>query len=898
MLRITQQNNSGAAKKYYAVADYYTEGQELIGEWGGIGAKRLGLEGVVDQASFDKLCDNLDPRTGKALTVRTRSERTVGYDFTFSVPKSVSLLYAMSGDRDILDVFRSAVDETMHDMEAEMKTRVRKDKKDVDRETGNMTWAEFIHTTSRPVDGIPDPQLHAHCFVFNNTWDEKEQRFKAGQFRGLKADAPYFQAGFRVRLANKLQDLGFGIERKRDDFELSGIPASAIKRFSRRTEEIERVAEELGITDPKRKAELGAETREKKGKELSWNQLRKEWDGRMTDAERQALAEIHRREQRPLRPDPAETLAVDHALEHAFARKAVAAERELLTEAMKRGLGAVTVEGVERELGRRPLIRGEKDGRAVATTEAVLAEEQKVVDFAKEGRGRFRPLGDTARTLARSWLNAGQQAAVRHVLGSRDSVTLISGRAGTGKTSMMQEAAEGIAAAGKQVVVLAPSVGASFDVLRKEGFPEADTVARFLKDEKMQQKARGQVVWVDEAGMMSTKDMTRLFDAAKGLFARVVLSGDRRQHRAVARGEPLKLLEENAGLPVAELTEVMRQEPAKYRHAVELLSRGETADGFAELAKLGNVREVADADRYKQLSEAYLSAVKERKKDGGPVTALVVSPTHAEIARVTGAIRASLKADDKLGEEHTLDTWVPANLTDAQKKDPTFLEPGDMIQFHQHTPGHKSGSRMVVGDAKQVPADYADRFEVYRPSQLSVAVGDRLRVTKGGKTKDGKHVLATNALLTLKGFTKSGDLVVDHGWVIDKEFGQLTHGYAVTSHASQGKTVDKVFLSVSSESFPAANRRQAYVSISRARQEAVVFTDDAKELLKAIQRADEPMSATELSQSRRRKPPLRHRLKKHLERARRLANFDRLHEPRQLELEQTPQRHREWGHAR
>src|SRR5579871_348760 len=270
MLRITQQDSPAAAKRYYASADYYTEGQEIVGSWGGEGARRLGLEGVVDQDSFDRLCDNLHPATGSPLTVRTRSERTVGYDFTFSVPKSVSLLYALSGDRDILGAFRAAVDETMRDIETEMKTRVRKGKTDTDRATGNMVWAEFVHTTSRPVDGVPDPHLHAHVFAFNATWDDHEGRWKAGQFRGLKADAPYFQACFRVRLADKLQDLGFAVERKRDDFEVVGIAPATLKRFSRRTEEIERVAEEEGITDPKRKSELGAKTRESKSHELIW----------------------------------------------------------------------------------------------------------------------------------------------------------------------------------------------------------------------------------------------------------------------------------------------------------------------------------------------------------------------------------------------------------------------------------------------------------------------------------------------------------------------------------------------------------------------------------------------------------------------------------------------------
>src|SRR5437660_10179443 len=146
MIVIMKQDSAGAAKRYYATPDYYSEGQEIVGSWGGKGASRLGLEGAVDKFSFERLCDNLDPRTGEPLTVRTRTERTVGYDFTFSVPKSVSLLYALSGDQDMLGAFRVAVDETMREIEAEMKTRVRMGRQDTNRTTGNMVWAEFIHT--------------------------------------------------------------------------------------------------------------------------------------------------------------------------------------------------------------------------------------------------------------------------------------------------------------------------------------------------------------------------------------------------------------------------------------------------------------------------------------------------------------------------------------------------------------------------------------------------------------------------------------------------------------------------------------------------------------------------------------------------------------------------------
>jgi conjugative relaxase-like TrwC/TraI family protein len=864
MIRISQQQSATGAKRYYATADYYSEGQELVGVWGGKAADRLGLSGTVDKFSFERLCDNLDPRTGKQLTVRTRGERTVGYDFTFSVPKSVSLLYAMSGDEAILEAFRGAVDATMREMEFEMKTRVRKSGQDADRTTGNMVWAEFIHTTSRPVDGLPDPQLHAHVFAFNTTWDDKEQRWKAGQFRELKRDAPYFQAAFRVRLANRLQDLGFGVTRKRDDFELAGVPADMLKRFSRRTALIEKVAEQRGILDPERKAELGAETREQKGKALSWTALQKEWDSRLSEGERRMLAALHRREHAAVKPERSEGLAVDHALGHSFVREAVVPERKLLTEALKRGLGSVTVEDAAAELRGRPLIRSDVEGRPMATTKEMLSLETRLVDFARNSRGRCRPLGDPDRPCSRSWFNEGQKAAVRHVLGSRDRVMIIRGVAGTGKTTLEQEIGEALAEAGRPVVALAQSVKASREVLRQEaGFANADTVARFLKDEQMQDVAQSGVILVDEASLLGTRDMQKVFDIADEKNARVILVGDRRQHRSVTAGEPLKLLEERAGLPVAEVTEILRQQ-GDYKKAAKALSEGRTEEAFDELDKLGWIKQQGEGDRNQLLAAAYLSAVTEKKGGGEYKSALVVSPTHAEGEQITAAIREGLKARGSLNSERLIDAWVPAHLTDAQKTDATEYEPGDLVQFQQNAKGFKKGSRLIVSEGETPPIDQANRFEVYRSVQLALGIGDRIHITAGGKTKDGKHRLSNGSLMTVRGFTRTGDIIVDHGWVIDRRFGHVTHGYVVTSHASQGMTVDKVFVGLSSESLPATNQRTAYVAVTRGKEQAQIFTDDRYELLRAMKRLDNPMSATELAGVPAEKPAVRRRLGKRL----------------------------------
>jgi len=375
--------------------------------------------------------------------------------------------------------------------------------------------------------------------------------------------------------------------------------------------------------------------------------------------------------------------------------------------------------------------------------------------------------------------------------------------------------------------------------------------------------------------LLNSQDTAALFNIAERVNARVILMGDRKQHCSPSRGSPLKLLEEEAGVPSVAVTDIMRQE-GDYKKAVRLLSEDKTVEGFDELDRLGWVREVKDGERYLSLAEAYLQASAEKKPDGSPKTALVVSPTHAEKDRITQVIRGELAAQGKLGEEREFTAWRPLHLTEAERGEAASYEMGDLLQFHQNAKGFKNGQRLVVSD-RPLPLEEAARFQVYRPEPIRLAAGDRLRVTANGKTADGRHRLNNGALCTVKGFTAAGDLVVDNGWVIGKDFGHIAHGYVVTSHASQGRTVDKVFIGQSHESLQASDRQQLYVSVSRGREQAVIFTDDKQALREAVARDRERLTAMEVF--RPRKLPGRERLKRHLSYLRRWASQQR---PREL----------------
>ena len=846
MLRIIQNRSAAGAASYYGHAEYYGEGKEKAGLWGGKTAAALGLSGVIEERDFKALCENRDPRTGDRLTARQGDNRTVGYDFNFHVPKGVSLAYAVGGDDRIAGVFDRAVGETMAEIEAEAATRVRVGGKHEDRVTGNLAWGQFLHTTTRPDEkGVPDPHLHAHCFVFNVTRDPKEGRYKAAQFRELKRDAGYFEARFHARLAKAMrEELGYGIRREGRHWDVAGLTPTVKEKFSRRTAEIEALAQEKGITDAAEKAELGAVTRKTKANRLSFGELRAEWRSRLTDDERDGLGQLTEPREPP-RPATTLEAAVRQALDHSFERESVVPERHVLGEALRIGAGTVDVHAVAGEAARQGLRTRTLEGRRLSTTPAVLADERAVLDFAKSGRNAVSPLNANWRPDARSILSDEQTNAVRHLATGRDRLQLLLGGAGTGKTTLMTAAVAAIEAGGREVFTFAPSAEASRKVLRDEGFSNATTVAELLVNQELQQKTAGQVIWIDEASLLGTRQLRRVTDLAARNGTRLILSGDwRRQHDSVTRGGVLGLLDRYAGVTPVEIGTIRRQS-GEYKQAVAAMAEGDVAGGFDRLDDLGWVRELPDdVERNGRIAKDYAD-LRAKKR-----SVLVVSPTHAEARGLTAAIRSELKSRDLIrGDERAVATLIPRHLTEAERADPAFLRAGDVVVFQQNARGHRKGQRLVIeadGVAPESLVEQAARYSVFRPGSLPLAAGDCVRLTAGGRTADGSHRLNNGGVYELAGFTPGGDLLLSNGWTLPADYGHLAHGFVSTSHASQGRTVDHVLIAESSASFAAAGREQFYVSASRGRKSATVYTDDKDALREAVGRGTAGRAASGL----------------------------------------------------
>jgi conjugative relaxase-like TrwC/TraI family protein len=889
MLRISKALSASQAQTYHAreftspEQSYWSRGQEVPGEWQGQLAETFGLSGPVGAEEFARLSEGQHPLTGDQLVQHRQAseyqkadgktinsvEHRAGWDATFSAPKSISLTALVGGDNRIREAHRQAVTTALTELERYTQARIGGN--NPAETTGQLIAAKFEHDTARPVDGYAAPQLHTHAVIFNVT-ERSDGRTRALQERSLFDSQQFATAIYQSELTYRLRSLGYEIEAGRSGApEIKGYTQEYLDASSQRSQQIRDRMEQSGFHGHEA-AEIAAHsTRDKKLIQspaevlAAHRQLATEF-GNQPD---RVVADAHDRAQAyaaERTPDLTQLIAreaVTFARDRSFEREAVTDERDLFRDALRRGMCEVTYAEVRASFearvasGEFQLVPGQKHdtGRSFTTSETIRAEKE-VLQRMQQGQLHAEPITTIQDAVKHTGkyeiLNTSQRRAAEEILTSRDAVQGLQGSAGVGKTTALRTVREAAEERGYIVEGFAPTSRAAHQ-LRDAGI-SADTLQGFLARVRQPSPER-HLYMVDESSLASTRQL-RDFLAKLDTGDRVLFIGDTRQHQGVEAGKPFEQLV-NAGMATAKLDQIVRQKDPELLRAVEHLSRGEVAEGIMLLEQQGRVTEIADPQRR-------IAAIA-RSYAANPDNTIVVSPDNASRRQINQAVRKELQA---LGivqsEDHTLRVLTPrSDMTGADRTWAARYDVGDVLHYQRGSKDigivKHTYAKVVATKPNQnlltVEKDSGQRI-TYDPSRLhgisayreidrQFAIGDRLQWTAPSKDLG----VANRDLGTVEQIGNDGHFTVsmDNGKAVSFDAHQMRHfdhGYAVTSHSSQGLTAERVLVNIDTNIHPElVNSRFAYVSVSRASQDAQIYTNDATSIREHLAHNSDKTSA-------------------------------------------------------
>lgn len=771
------------------------------------------------------------------------ASRRVCYFAQVSPPKDVSILHLVGGDARFAGWWKDAVAETLAEMEAVVATRVRKAGANADRRTANMVGAIVTHDANRDLD----PQLHTHLSLMNLTFDPVEARWKSLQPSGFFRHQGFFREVCYNRLAARMLAAGYEVEPARKiGFTIKGLPAELRERFSKRRRAIVARAAAEGATSQDELQDITVRTRAAK-RTMTTAKLRARWATECGSELATVQALI-----RSASGTPKPTIALSHANAvrsaeaHAFERRSVVPDRTLLREALIAGRGQVSLEGLRRAAQTREaqgdLIRSTED----LTSKLGLEAEREFTGWANTRLSVGRALGQMPGTPE---LDAAQFKVVRELLASPSGVIVFQGDAGTGKTRCLTTVVRGIESAGGMAFSCAPSAGAA-DALRRE-LGRADTLQQLLVSETLQRSIRGSVLIVDEAGLISVREMRDLCCLAQRNGHRLLLVGDIKQHSSVEAGDALRSLQKFARVPVFLLTEIRRQRDPAYRAAVALLAQGDAFKAFGAFKQLGAVREVSRAQIWDLAAADYVRTVRAGE------TCLAISPVWSEIHRFTASVREHLKLSGLLDRrETTVRTVHSLKWTAEERARVQNYQRGDVLTFHRAwgwfkkfdtaSVLHREARHLVVQAAQGTLVRFDPRqvtsFDVGLGKEIPVARGERLLIRANLPAAGLKN----GDIVEVAALEPDGRMVCRDTRILPASFREFSHGYATTSHAAQGKTVERGLLLMADEGIAAGNLKQAYVSNSRFQESQLIFTTDAFAAQESMMRSADRKLALEL----------------------------------------------------
>jgi conjugative relaxase-like TrwC/TraI family protein len=753
--------------------EYYLDPTEIPGRWHGALAGRLGLAGTVDADAFRAVLDGCHPDGTGLVPGAGGKGRVTGFDLTFSAPKSVTLLWALS-DADTAAAVVAAHDAAVADafgaLEAEAVFARRGHAGATTIPGRGLVAAGFGHRTSR----AGDPQLHTHLVTANLTvgtdgrWSAPDGRAVYGW---VKTTGYLYQAALRARLTETLGVTWTPV--RKGVAEIEGITAAQRDRFSTRRAEITAELARLGYTTTRAARTATLTTRPAKDRTVGLDQLRHIW----ADQAAAVDLDITTLPAHPLelgdRLEPSEVELTDRLLAaDGLTAQATSFDRRTILQALAAGHQDGALPDRLRADADRfvahpdviPLATTTPAGGPRHTTRGLLFVEAHLIGTALTPPDRpvgVAPPAILDRVLTdRPGLTSEQQAMVTRLVTSGAGVDVVVGRAGTGKTYALDAARAAWTAAGHRVIGTALAARAAIELQDGAGIPSG-TIDRLLVDLDRPGPLSGltpnTVVVVDEAGMVGTRKLDRLLTHTRAAGAKLVLVGDPRQLPEIDAGGALGHLARR--LPAVELTGNRRQEQPWERAALDELRAGAVTTAVADYHRAGRITLTPTADTARQaLVDDWWHATQT-----GPGVAAMYALGRADVADLNRRARAHLRASGRLtGPDITI-----------------------------------CGRDLAVGD--HVLALRNDR-------RLGVTNGTVGTLTE--LSPDRAVITTTNGPVTL-----TGDYLTA---------GHLTHAYATTIHKAQGATVDHAFLLGSDHLY----REAGYVGLSRARTSTRLYLVD------------------------------------------------------------------------
>jgi conjugative relaxase-like TrwC/TraI family protein len=787
------------AESYYlqavatGVEDYYLHSGEAPGRWIGTATQQLGLSGTVTAEDLQAVLDGRNPTTGRSLIIARRPDRLPGLDLTFSAPKSVSLLFALSDEGVSLAIRRAhdaAVTQALGYLEREA-SEVRRGKDGIDRLPGRgFVAAAFRHRTSR----AGDPQLHTHVLVANMTCGAD------GKWSALDSRQLYWQAKtagmlYQTALRHELGHLGLQFVLKPNGTcEIAGVPTTVLRAFSQRRTEIEAELANRGETSRKAAQVATLATRKAKDYGVHPESLAAEWHARAEqlglDADTRAKLFKQGSSAPPSRNELLRAVRDLLGEDGLTAQSPVFDRRDALRgwcAQLPSGAPVSAVEQLADQLLTQRIVipidapvsalqPGAERSFARHTTHDMLAVERHVLHTALARRGARVAIADpvalSEALTARPSLSAEQVAMVRRLTSSGAGVDVVIGKPGTGKSHALAAATEAWQATGTAVIGAAVAARTAVALSETAGMPTM-TIARLLREVRSTGLPHGVVVVVDEAGMLPTRQLAQLIGATAAAHGKLILVGDDKQLPELAAGGAFRALARY--LDAATLTENRRQINAWEREALDKLRTGQIKPALNAYTAASRINTApSTAEQREALVTAWWAAQQQQSHGGETV---MLATRRADVADLNQRARTMMIANGRLT--------------------------GPSVSVHTE-PGERT---FAVGDT------VIARRNTY---QVGIFNGQRGTIT---------HVDPQRRTVTVT--LKQRQMTLGSDYL---DAGGLDHGYALTIHQAQGLTTGRTLILGNDSLY----RESGYVALSRGRTRNDLYTATQPDNLDAV----------------------------------------------------------------